>query len=159
MMTSGEISQALEEGGIEPEPGPTSHPRTDEAVYQRRWEGLAEAISDLEVEEREAEVLWGRDFRRVFRPLHGCVSDLWVAIFRHLRAQAQSSGPLDSPRLDPEDRKEIDDVIYQVSRDPDEDEFTRRVVQALEEVEDRVRPHLQIRRSLFGRLREALGLS
>lgn len=159
LMTPGEISQALKEAGIEPKPGPTSHPRTDEAVYQKRWDRLAEALSDLRVEEREAEVLWGRDIRSAFASLHDCVSKLHFAIYRHVRDVSESSAPHQTRRLSPEDRQEVDAVIYQLSDDPEKDQFTGEISEAVEEVENRVRPHLKISRPLISGLWEKFGSS
>lgn len=157
-MSSGEIAEASEAAGLDQESGPPLHPMTDRAVYQKRWEGLAEALSDLRVEEREAQVLWGRDLSEVFRPLRECVAELNVAIKRHLRDREGSEGPIQKGQLNPEDREEVDSIIYQVSRDPEQDPFTARIDQAVEQVENRVRPHLKSRPNLLARIGMKLGL-
>lgn len=158
MMLAGEISQALEEAGYESEPGPALHPKTDTAVYQRRWKSLAEALSDLRVEEREAQVFWGRDLSEVFRPLRECVAELNVAINRYLRDKEDSKGPLKKGQLSPEDRREVESILYQLSPDPEEDRFTAEIDQAVQRVEDRARPHLKSHPDLLARMGARLGL-
>lgn len=142
MMLAGEIAEALKEAGFEDEEngGPRPHPDADRAVYQMRWKGLAEVLSDLQVEEREAEVLWEKDRREMTADLHRCVSDLWYAVWQHLRHQTDNF----HANLDPEELRELEDVLYMTSRDPDEDEFTGQVEEAVQKIETDLRPYLKI---------------
>lgn len=144
VMSAGEISTALEEAGVEREPGPTNPPETDQAVYNRRWNRVTEALSELQVEEREAEVLWGSAFDGVFNDLRECVSDLWYVVWRHIGDVSDRPGV----RVDAEERQEIDDVLYRTKKD---DDFTKKLKLAVGDVEAQVRPHLKVHRSMLGR--------
>lgn len=142
-MMSGEIHAALHQAGVDDEEigGPDPHPDTERAVYWRRWKGLAEALSDLQVEELEAEVLWAKDRQELTAEIQDSVAELYYAIWQHVRHQSDSI----HADLDPKQLRELDDVLYM---DPDptaaEDEFTRRVREAVQEIEREVRPYMKI---------------
>lgn len=139
MMLGGEIAAAFEEAGIEPEHDePGYDKRTNRIVYQKRWSGLQEARSELEVEALEAEVLWGKEAQEALAPLRKCVGELFAAIqmyIHYTERNGQEAG------VDPK-RLEVERKVWEIGGD--DDVLSRQIKEAVETVEDFLRPHLDL---------------
>ena len=46
-------------------------------AYQKRWDVLSKARSEMQAELLEAEVLWGNDIKKLFDPLFDVENDLY----------------------------------------------------------------------------------
>lgn len=110
---------------------------SSQAVYNARWKGIAEALSDLKVEAAEAEVLWGTTVQERLKPVYKVVGSLRQALTRYLRHEAGGRPVLDDEKMD-----EIDDVVSETSEDPKEDCFTNEMCKAIAAVEEYIRPKL-----------------
>lgn len=64
------------------------------AAYQKRWEQVQEAISDLSIETLEAEVLWGSKIHDLLKPIYDLVSDLRFAIEDHFMIKRGELGDI-----------------------------------------------------------------
>lgn len=138
-MSAGEIATAFEAAGIE-DTGDGAHERASELVYAQRWNKLADAMSDLEVESLEAEVLWGPDVRQTISGLKRRAAELYVAIQRELRWKSGTG----LGRVDPDGVEKNDRILYMTSIDPEQDEFAADVNRAVAEAEAVLRPHLKL---------------
>lgn len=142
MMFGGEIAAAFEDAG-EPAPEPekmVEDERRDRVVFQKRWSALRDVYSDLMVEALEAEVLWGQEARDALAPLKECVAELFSAIQMHLYYQQDRSSWQGTP--DPERVHEVRMKVYATGGE--RDELGRQVTEAVDRMEDFLRPHLEL---------------
>jgi hypothetical protein len=110
--------------------------------YGRRLQELQKAWSDLEVEVTEAEVIWGESAKVAVKPLRESIAELAVTIEEYFWLY-------DSPAHAIVDRNaerlaKVDRVIFHISEDPERDEFWGKVLRAVKEAEEFVRPKLKV---------------
>lgn len=140
-MSSGEISAALKDAGIEDDFEKVKQSTYSRLTYAARWNRLNEARSDLRVEALEAEVLWGSRAQELLKPLDQAIGELYAALHRYLDGLDK---PYDHSHSPDEDRWEkVHSVIYEVSNDPGEDKFTAKVGAAVKSIENFVSPRLR----------------
>ncbi len=138
-MSSSEISQAVENEYPNEPDRKEDHADSTTAVYNSRWNQLREALSDLNVECVESEVIWGDHVPSRLKPLHAAIIELHVAIIRHLRQFGRRPEEISS-----EEQEKIDRMVYEISEDPDKDAFTARIQSAVNEVQEFLKPKLKI---------------
>lgn len=138
MKFGAEFEQALQEQDLDLEGEEPSKLQKTEAWYQMHWEGLNEILSDLKVAQLEAEALWGSHIPEVFSSLNEVIGELRVAISQQLRFI--EGGPNVDPTAD--QRQEVRNILYRRSWDPDEDEFTAQIEDAVSEVREEAQPYL-----------------
>jgi hypothetical protein len=116
-----ESAAARNEAGLPPtQTALGSSPEELSAVYERRWSRLATAMSDLQLEMTEAEVIFGQVVVDQLDPFRRCVIDLSLNLRHFLR------GKVDRPStFDPDKRQRVEAIVYKISDDPDEDPLTR----------------------------------
>ena len=137
LITWGEIAAAAQEAGIDkPELNPTDK-RIDAAVRARRWKYLQEALSAMDVEELEAEVIWGSLAKESIANLRTCVQQL-------RRAEMELELRKDDMET-PTDRGRIVELrrVLNGSGDAD-DEFANGVRSAVQVAEGFLRPRLKL---------------
>ena len=139
-VSSAETVQAMREAEIDIEafdPLNTQHTAlSQQAVRQRRWKGIQEAFTELDVDALEAEVIWGHDIAEHLQPLRQHTSTLYANIQRYLR---NLSNP---PRhQETESLQEIDRTIYAVGED---DAFSAGVLGAVEGIENYLKAYLEL---------------
>ena len=141
--SAAEIAQALKETGVS---GSFQDPdfdfKTDQAVYQIRWGKLHEALSNLRVEQLEAEVSWGNEVSTRLRPLRECISKLKVAIRHHLRQLSRPQVGKHEP--DAEAMEALDRIIYEYGGSAEDEVFTNEIRKAVENIEEFLKPHLKL---------------
>ncbi len=137
---SGEIERAVKEAGIDIDPKSAAfRAKSEAAVYQCRLKKVDQAMSELEIELTEAEVSWGHEIKNRVKPLRECigklVSKIWLYAYN-----------LEHPedKGDSNEGKEIRDVIYLQSEDPDKDTFAAEVNRAVDNIADFLTPYLKI---------------
>jgi hypothetical protein len=131
----GETTTAFREAGVEPEGEDVSKAkRTNELVYERRWQGVVKAMSELRLELLEAEVLWGEKVREPERTLRSCMAELYTAVHFHVQDRAPSGL-----------REKHHDLLYRQGSLDEPDEFSKRIAAAVAGFETLVRPHLTTR--------------
>lgn len=122
-ISSEEIFSAFKESGLN-EVDYNNQQKSNRAVYSLRWKKVIEAISDLDVELLEAEVLWGKEVVELKESLNLCINELFFNLKRFLEEG---------------NRREFHDVIYDV----DNGIFTKKVNEAVEKIETYIKPHLK----------------
>lgn len=94
-------------------------------VYEMRWEEIATASTELELNLLKAEVLWGTEIRKLIKPLYGKLTELNIALKQNFQ-----------PELRTKDYMEIHNAMYD-KRDwlnDREDKFGEEVKKVIEEV-------------------------
>lgn len=104
---------------------PQADKSTVSAVYYLRWEKVIEALSELEVEQLEAEVLWGKDVVVRLKPIRSCVAKLNLSLRNFLSPYNERRNP----------DKDLDDVIYEFRSENEIDKFSQEIDEAVEDVE------------------------
>jgi hypothetical protein len=107
------------------------------AVYDSRWRQLVIAISNLEVESLEAEVLWGKDVIVRLKPLRDCVTKLRINLNRYIDARLDSR----TWRLKLKEIEETKEIIHW--HEPTEDKFSGEIADAIRNFEEFIRIYLK----------------
>lgn len=140
-MSGGEMVQALRTTGVSQEEiaRPVPSPDATEAAYEVRWRGVSEALTDMNVQALEAEVLWGSMIPEALKPLRTCIGELKASVWSHVRAQRHS----DDDKQSAEQQKRLFAVLYELFDKPEEDAFFGELQSAVQKVEVIMRPHLK----------------
>lgn len=142
LQSAGEIETSLREAGLSIDPNSSEyHLKSATSVYQRRWNKLNEARSDLQVELLEAEVSWGSEIIDTLKPLNECISELYVNIMQYLDGL---NDPFPCRTEDADQRNNRIKIIYEISADPNKDPFSGKIKCAVEELERYLKPHLRL---------------
>ncbi len=143
-ISAGEFASAYQEVGLEPTTGSIGHDaKGSELVYERRWKRLVVAMTDLEVELLDAEVLWGSGIREPERLLRGCTAELYSAVVNHLRSERDSRY---EEKLAEPLRDKLNRALYDEGTAERPDDFASRVNAAIAAFEKSLRPHLSGRK-------------
>lgn len=121
-----EMQVALREHGFDDKEY-TDNEKTNRAVYSIRWKKVIDAWTNLEAELLEAEVSWGTSAVDAQKSLDSLVRELRGALTLYLGGH---------PKID----KDGNELIYNMG---DTDEFSKKVVSAIKEIEDYLKPHLK----------------
>ena len=110
-------------------------------AYQTRWNKVIEAHADLQAELLEGEVLWGRGILDHFGPLHKLERELLTAVRDHLvllnpKAEGARKVAIQKRHMNTRD------ILYD-NLDEDGDDFTKDVIQAIQKIENFLKPHLR----------------
>ena len=108
-----------------------------EHVYQKRWEYMARAFSELEDLHLIAQVEWGPQHQDVIRKLRGCRGELQIAI-QDMLQQKKKPRALSKREMSREERS----VLYDVGRDSKFGQFTREIDEAIADFEKWLRPKI-----------------
>lgn len=142
-ISAGEFVEARQAAGEE-EPKNMTTGSTDHdvaLVYQRRWQLASESFRSFEAELVEAEVLWGDSAKEAAESFRHSVRDLRINIELYLRAKI---GRWWERSQDSERIEKYEKVIYKISDSPDEDEFSRKVNDAVSSLESFLRLYLKL---------------
>jgi len=105
---------------------------TTSAVYRMRWEKMIEALSDLQAEQLEGEVLWGKEVIEKLKPMRACVTKLNIFVSDLLRPVNLRIRSL----------KEINDVIYELRTETEIDMFSQEIDKAVDGIGDYLKPKI-----------------
>ena len=141
-MSAGEISQSLQQANIEVDQHDERFGAiTQGSVYQTRWKKVQDAFTELQLDTFEAEVIWGQEASEKMRPLRKNVSTLFANIQIYLKHIEEPS----RYTLDTETRQEMETVIYDPGlEDPSRNSFTVEITQSVRQIEQYLRPHLNL---------------
>ncbi|MGH7141032.1 MAG: hypothetical protein ACREGH_00145 [Minisyncoccia bacterium] len=103
---------------------PHADKATANAVYYVRWEKMKEVLSALELEQLEAEVLWGKEVIEELKPIRACVSKLNLYLTDFLRPSDQKVRK----------HMETHEIIYELRTEIETDAFTNEIDIAVEVV-------------------------
>jgi hypothetical protein len=140
LQMGGEIERAIKEAGVDIDPKSAAfRAKSEAAVYQGRLKKVDQALSELGIELTEAEVSWGPEIKNRVRPLRDSVAKLVSKIWLRI-------DNLENPedKGDAKERKEIRDIIYLQSEDPDRDTFAAEINRAVDEIAEFLKPYLKI---------------
>ena len=124
-------------------PGPQNATSDQEArawsyVYKNRWELVREALQELETYVLEGEALWGGEIRIKADELRQCARELQVAMEAIIDDKAQRG---ENFRTDRDFGKTMRSTAH-ASRGDDSNAFNKRMMAAVNAIEDIIRPHL-----------------
>lgn len=105
-------------------------------VYSKRWAPVGNAAQAFDAATLEAEALWGRSIKEKAMLLRECVISLQVDIESFI--ENKYSGGRDFNELDY--AKKVKEGIWDIKAK--ENELTKRINAAIEDIESEIRPHL-----------------
>ena len=123
--------------------GPSGHLKKEfeyegtKYVYEARWKILQDAFRELADLNLDAQVEWGSEFQEITKPMSGCHSDLYIALWGFLDGKKNPSA---WEAMSNEERKKIESKIFYYGRDPNQEKFQSQVDAAIKGFEDRLRP-------------------
>lgn len=118
--------------------------KAEQREYERRISKLDDEWSTLHTLILEAEVEFGRNVQSVFKDLIECRASLISNVWLHFWLKGAYAPPGATVDDSPERIKENEKIIYKVSEDPNEDEFTAKIQNAVDKIENYLRPELEI---------------
>ena len=138
--SAAEISQAMKEANIDELPVNDSRyrPRSEMAVYQKRFQKVTEAFLELESIMLEAETLWGEGVREYIKSLRNHTSNLFIAIQMYI-SDMEHNVPYNEEKYNK--RMEI---MYAITDNSREDPFANALKKTIKEIEDFLKPRLRI---------------
>jgi hypothetical protein len=137
VMRGGEIIRASQQASIDiPSSQQMPLPESVAAAYQERWKTVSGALTDLDAEAYEAEVLWGQDIRALLQPIYASATELYRALQIFVRFESQ-----DQWQQDPVRDKRIRAIVFRLP-DPNQDAFATSLSDSVKTVEQFLRPHI-----------------
>lgn len=143
MILGGEFQAAAEEEEGEGDTEQARRSNTDEyenaiaAVYDQRWKRVAEIKSDLEADAFEAEALWGSEqSNEAFQSLRDFHGTLFAVMTEHVM---RLRGDIHAP-----DAERGREIRRRLLGGGEEDELGDQLDEAIANVEDFLRPHLEL---------------
>ena len=82
-------------------------------AYGQRWSRIQDAMSSLEVDVLEAEAIWHDELRECTACLKSCVSELFAALWSHLRSKHREAW---EDAEDPKFIRELERIIWPVGQ-------------------------------------------
>lgn len=145
-MYAGEIIQSLQEANIQVDQHDQRYNAiSHRAVYMRRWQKVEDALTELQLDTFEAEVIWGQEASEKMRPLRKNVSTLFANIQLYLRQLEEPPGYTLDSETSFQRRQEIERVIYyDLGEDPTRNSFTVEITESVTQIEEYLRPHLNL---------------
>ncbi len=110
-----------------------SHKKSTAYVYEMRWEEISEAYTEMESHLLAIEVLWGSDILKKVKPLKEKVSRLNMNL-RHY---------FDPNMRELKKAEEIDNIVYDMGHDENEDAFSQEVTAAIKEITDYIKEKME----------------
>jgi hypothetical protein len=107
-------------------------------VYKNRWEPVWSAIQDFDAHTLESEALWGSDMKERAEKLRACVGEVDTSIDAIIK-DIQSGG--ENFKSDPEFGQKMRSNVEATRKD--DNALTKQISDAIESIEDVVRPHLK----------------
>lgn len=107
--------------------------KSSNIVYYFRWQKITEAMSELQLEQLEAEVLWGKEVLEKIDPIRSCVTELNMKLSQFL-----------NPDLKTFSSDEIREVIYENRSKDSSDKFTSKIDNAVNVVGNFLKPKYKL---------------
>jgi len=99
-------------------------------AYEKRWNKVIEARTNLDTELLEAEVLWGQEIRTEFNDLFEVIKELFINLSHYLN------------NINPDSGTKLDydwNILY--SNLTEDDEYTKKMKKSISKVEEKLKPH------------------
>jgi hypothetical protein len=144
LIEGGEFADALKQKSVAPpDVGADDFQfKANSAVYETRFNKLADALAEFESAAIEAEVLWGKEVTDVITPLYKIVARLRAAIKMHLLELSDSEF-----KMDKASREKIRATLYDLSQQDKPDDFAAEVNSVVVSIEAVIKRHLPYRAS------------
>ena len=110
-------------------------------AYQRRWDKVSEARSELQTELLEAEVLWGKIIYEQFEPLFKLQQELFADVHSYL-VVCNPEEHEKSREVMSEIRRKRREVLYSMFGDMP-DAFSDDIEKTISDIENFLKPHLR----------------
>ncbi len=117
---------------------PEEHERAWAHVFQKRWEPVSSAIQDFDTFTLEAEALWGMQIRIKTEKFLECISELLSSI-ETMITDYRSGGEV----FKVDAQFGIRTRATAFSTGTGENEFSKKIVDAITDIETEIRPHLK----------------
>jgi hypothetical protein len=137
-MTIGETEDALKKAGADHLEGDKRAAIGMAAAYDIRWKQVQAAMSDLQVEAIEAEVLWGQEAVVALEPLRACIKELQVKL--HVYLYYQRDPPINASNRETMEKAER--VVFPIPDDSGIDQFGEQLAAAITAAEAFIRPRI-----------------
>jgi len=108
-------------------------------IYKNRWVPVWDALQEFDAHTFEAEALWGSNIRTKTDALRQCLKELNAAIDAVLRDKALGGQDFKAGR---DFGKEMRSIVA-ASSDDEQNKLNQKIRQALDEIEQELRPHLR----------------
>jgi len=109
-------------------------------AYQKRWEPVLKAKSELDTLLLEAEVVWGKDIVEKISLLNSLIGELLWAIEDHLEAMNPNNHH--KTYSDSDEIKKRRSIMYARGSE-DKDEYKKKFNEAINTVEEELKPHIE----------------
>lgn len=109
-------------------------------VYITRWGYVQEALREFDAQSLEAEALWGQEVRDKTSVFKRCVGELYGAIDAFIGDKRAGGEHFSQDR---EFGTEVRKQLNSSSLDDENNELSRKIKTAVQEIDDAVRPHLR----------------
>jgi len=116
----------------------------EQREFQIRLDKLRTEWSELYVEILETEALYGVEQRKIFEDLISCKSELESQIWLYFWLKGAYAGPGATVDDNPERVQENREKVFQQSKDPDKDKVSKKLNEAVSEIENFFRPKLKL---------------
>ena len=111
-------------------------------AYQKRWDRVTDARTDLQAELLETEVLWGKSLINLIGPINALERELYLAVLNHITIINPESEP-ETKAAYIEIKRKKRDILYDQSGD-EPDEYMLDLTKAISTIEDHLKPHLSL---------------
>ena len=118
-------------------PIPTETADAYRHVYKNRWKPIAETISEFDVHDLEAQVLWGNDVKERTDKLRECVQEIKDAIGLFIENVGSDGEYFQNDR---NWEKSVKNTIYDAGKN---NEVSNKIKNAITGIEEKIRPHLK----------------
>lgn len=136
-MSAGEIAEAAEEAELDV--STTADQRAIDAARSRRWQRLSSAMSDMEVEALEAEVLWGREVQDRLDALRERVHELHGAYVEYYTLRDE-----EVPQYEEDRRRRVELRRQMFGTGREGDDFQQSVADVVGAISEYLRDFLEI---------------
>jgi len=119
--------------------------RKQAAIYDKIWQNVRTATTDLEFTSLEAEAIWGKDARDVVKPLLDCAETLrnGIRFFFEIR-QSELFQKKSRSEINEEKIKNLKTICYLTGEEKDENSLTNEINRTIDKINDFLKPHLEL---------------
>lgn len=110
--------------------------------FEERLRALDNTWSDVQLAALEAEVIWGRAVRELVAPLNECRAKFVTTVHEYF--WLNDPPPYATVDRNAERVTRVESTLYSVSNNPQEDQFLKELLDAIDKAEAFIRPHLKL---------------
>ena len=139
-MSSQETQEAIDEAQqfTEEEKKNLTHNQQISLTFNKRWKPVYDARQELRACLFQAEVIWGWEVKDKIEGFNECIRSLFTAISTYTMICN------DRHQKNAEMFKNVQNIVFKTSADPNEDKFTKRLNDSIKIIEEYMRPYIQL---------------